>query len=776
MLMALILLLLAQNDILVPPAWFCRPRTTPYGIIATDGYGSSLYLIRGDSVEILIASPGCGRNFTVSPDRTKIGYKAIDENGRQAPALLDLTTRRRTLLSQPVPQCGQVSFTADGGVAYTIGRELIIERGPVRDKIPLDRYANIAPISPAADAVVFNDDNDQLWLRDFLKGSCVQITDGQTGYFAPFWSGDGENILYSSLNGSMKVFDRIADITHDLGFGFVPSWSADNNLILYYIPESDGRRLISSDLYLIRPDGTGKTSLTASSEALETDPTFLGDDGSLIFLDRKTGSLMAGRIKEAGLRDVRMVIPAPPEPPVNRSLIGAGPAILDSLDIPYINQVYDSPDWFNGHWACGPTTALMAIVYYRKLPVWNCWASSPWGHESPYGRYLCERYHYRETDYNQEAQDPSGTWAKGGYGYMWYDGYSPHSRMADYITRHDLTSWTDDTPTFSEATAEVNAGFPYGMCVGLTTAGHLILAIGQVQDWHTLIFNDPYGNKNLPGYPNYYGKYSRYDWPGYNNGYQNLNNVYWCAGSEGDWEPARDTIVDDLQFGDGFYLHTESPSSMAYWWDRLTGYRGHLWYTITTAGVTDTCYATWTPDLPVSGEYEVYAYIPGQDAAAQARYQIRHAAGCDTVVINQADYSDEWVSLGAYQFVNGNYVYLGDATGTQGQHIGFDALKWSYRGTAVAERESRKGLVRFQVVSNPVRDRLLIDFAPSDAGPVAIDVFDPQGRLLISDISRLNRNRGTFTAVDCHRLPAGVYFVRIGNGAGTGARKFIKLR
>jgi hypothetical protein len=143
--------------------------------------------------------------------------------------------------------------------------------------------------------------------------------------------------------------------------------------------------------------------------------------------------------------------------------------------------------------------------------------------------------------------------------------------MAPYLNNHNMTSWRDDSPTFAETIAEVNAGYPYGMCVGLTGAGHLVLAIGQVLNWHTLIFNDPYGDKNTAGYPSYDGKYARYDWPGYNNGYENLNNVYWCVGAQGDWEPATDTIVDDLQFADGFYLHTDPPSSMVYWRDVLTG-------------------------------------------------------------------------------------------------------------------------------------------------------------------------------------------------------------
>src|SRR5208337_4436346 len=58
----------------------------------------------------------------------------------------------------------------------------------------------------------------------------------------------------------------------------------------------------------------------------------------------------------------------------------------------------------------------------------------------------------------------------------------------------------------------------------LTSAGHYITCIGYVQNQYTLIFNDPYGNKNV-SYPSANGAGAYYDWPGYNNGYQNLNGA-----------------------------------------------------------------------------------------------------------------------------------------------------------------------------------------------------------------------------------------------------------
>ena len=73
--------------------------------------------------------------------------------------------------------------------------------------------------------------------------------------------------------------------------------------------------------------------------------------------------------------------------------------------------------------------------------------------------------------------------------------------------------------------AEVNANHPTVVLCDLTSAGHYVTIIGYVKNTHTLIFNDPYGNKAV-SYPGWSGAGAYFDWPGYNNGYPNLNTVY----------------------------------------------------------------------------------------------------------------------------------------------------------------------------------------------------------------------------------------------------------
>ena len=58
--------------------YFTGLSVSEYGIVATNNYASSLYLVHDGIMEILFSSAGCGRYYTLSPDRKKIGFKIID--------------------------------------------------------------------------------------------------------------------------------------------------------------------------------------------------------------------------------------------------------------------------------------------------------------------------------------------------------------------------------------------------------------------------------------------------------------------------------------------------------------------------------------------------------------------------------------------------------------------------------------------------------------------------------------------------------------------------
>jgi len=92
----------------------------------------------------------------------------------------------------------------------------------------------------------------------------------------------------------------------------------------------------------------------------------------------------------------------------------------------------------------------------------------------------------------------------------------------------------------------------------------------------------------------------------------------------------------------------------------------------------------WYPALTQPGEYEIWAYIPGNLATThRAQYTIVHAGTYDMRTLNQSLYLDEWVSLGTYYFAatSDEFVLLSNVTYEPDQStiIVADALKFSAR-------------------------------------------------------------------------------------------------
>ena len=89
--------------------------------------------------------------------------------------------------------------------------------------------------------------------------------------------------------------------------------------------------------------------------------------------------------------------------------------------------------------------------------------------------------------------------------------------------------------------------------------------------------------------------------------------------------------------------------------------------------------ARWTPQLPASGRYDVYAWVPGSPVnVSTARYTVNSAVGVsDPVDPAESVGVDRWVRLGNYQFAAGStgWVELSKPTGDEG-YLRADAVKF----------------------------------------------------------------------------------------------------
>ncbi|NQT71553.1 MAG: hypothetical protein HQ553_02140, partial [Chloroflexi bacterium] len=90
-------------------------------------------------------------------------------------------------------------------------------------------------------------------------------------------------------------------------------------------------------------------------------------------------------------------------------------------------------------------------------------------------------------------------------------------------------------------------------------------------------------------------------------------------------------------------------------------------------------YATWTPNLPVAGTYDVYAwwsYHPLR--ATNAPYTIDHAIDSTTVRVDQADSSiaNDWFYLGTFQFDAGTGGSITITRESDATYTSADAVKF----------------------------------------------------------------------------------------------------
>jgi hypothetical protein len=161
-------------------------------------------------------------------------------------------------------------------------------------------------------------------------------------------------------------------------------------------------------------------------------------------------------------------------------------------------------------------------------------------------------------------------------------------------------------------------------------------------------------------------------------------------------------VVDDLdsgfsRFGDprGWNEAVDSSRNQTYNNHAYFTYCADRWY-----GSDQNNWADWRPNLPVSGQYRVSAFVPHvyteREDTSQANYEIYYAGGSTVVTIGHNRSSAGWVDLGTWNFNAGasGYVELKDVTSDWyywygGQQyrktILFDAMKFTLVSAAVTD-------------------------------------------------------------------------------------------
>ena len=237
-----------------------------------------------------------------------------------------------------------------------------------------------------------------------------------------------------------------------------------------------------------------------------------------------------------------------------------------------------------------------------------------------------------------------------------------------------------------------------------------------------------------------------------------------------------DTLIDDVNYNHGFFIYNQDIALMRYYQDSETGGYGafnHWWWTYSTASTSvDTCYVKWTPNLSTTGNYQVYAYVPSSGATATAaKYKVYYNGGNQTVSVNQATHAGQWVSLGTFSFLpndTNEYVRLGDATGTEGQVLAFDAVKWSYRSATTGINQMTSVSNQVTIYPNPTNGSFIIE--TNSSARQAVQVYDVTGKLV------LNQTINGTTTIDANGLSEGIYNISISSSDGTINKRLVIVR
>jgi len=191
-------------------------------------------------------------------------------------------------------------------------------------------------------------------------------------------------------------------------------------------------------------------------------------------------------------------------------------AIIKNLTVPYVHQNLDTPDGFDGAWACGPTSAVMTLAAYGKLVAHPMYVNYS-GRWSDWGWYDSNIYTNNGTTFNQMQPDPRGRAAYGAYGWS----VAPINgvccgawawRVQDYMQKNGLSSTFSGSSSLNSVKAAIDAGKLVILSNSLTSSGHIVVVTGYTDDGR-LVTNDPWGDKNQSGYgtkPN--GNGAIYSW------------------------------------------------------------------------------------------------------------------------------------------------------------------------------------------------------------------------------------------------------------------------
>lgn len=441
-----------------------------------------------------------------------------------------------SLRFKEVHRAGGARPTGQYAVEWEAGRSVVLESGarvaqptgarvadlarwgaPLRDELA---DVDLVEVDAAGRTLAWDDDAGVLHLRGVATGLTREVVAAGHGSH-PAFSSDGELVLHRTAD-RVVVVDVSSGVVVAMFAGRDPAWVPGAHALVYadVVTGADVGPTAASSPYTVLSSGlvtldvdTGVTRDLLRDPALHARfPAPLGQSGDVAFVDSRTGALW--RLGPAGPTRVLSAPGAaagPPPPATSRV----------EVDVPYMHQLWDTPDDFDGGWSCGPTSVLQTLAKWSVLPDADITCSWPSAHTSHWGWYVPNAYSFNGYTYDAWGVAAGGD-CQGAHGFICRQyGGAVWAYLVDFMNQHGVPSAQVGTD-YDTVVSEVNAGYPLYASVSVLGYGHILSVRGYVTDdgapIHTIVVNDPYGDAGTGDWGNDDGEDIVYDWPGYNNG------------------------------------------------------------------------------------------------------------------------------------------------------------------------------------------------------------------------------------------------------------------
>lgn len=214
-----------------------------------------------------------GYGFSVSVDESQIAYRRTLAKRDSPQKIHEIVVKRLdTGLSTVVTSAPDVStpvFSRDQLVYGT-------RQGT----------QNLALLQPTAETKILGIENTKIAL--LARGKKILLDPlGDGSYIWPSLSPDKTLIVAYDMDRGGFVCNLEGTVVSKLGRIDSPSWTVSGKWIVYMEDKDDGHRLISSDLFCISPEGSGRRRLTSTPDVFELNPQCSPVEKKIVYQSQK---------------------------------------------------------------------------------------------------------------------------------------------------------------------------------------------------------------------------------------------------------------------------------------------------------------------------------------------------------------------------------------------------------------------------------------------------------------------------------------------------------